>query len=116
MLGDQGMDRLVSVEEARPGHPDDLQGQRGRALATIEGVVAVPQNLPRGTLDLRYNAPFHPFLQRHLKQKPGQARVDSLSFALLRTTLICLRGTRKRKGKAGKPQIERAVTEARIVY
>ena len=37
------------------------------------------------------------------------------SFALLRTTLICLRGTRDRKGKAGKPQIERAVVEARIV-
>jgi len=38
------------------------------------------------------------------------------SFALLRTTLICLRGTRKRKGKQGKPQIERAVIEARITY
>ena len=38
------------------------------------------------------------------------------SFALLRTTLICLRGTRKRKEKQGKPQIERAVIEARITY
>ena len=36
------------------------------------------------------------------------------SFALLRTTLICLRGTRKRKEKAGKPHIERAVVEAHI--
>ena len=38
------------------------------------------------------------------------------SFALLRTTLICLRGTRKRKEKQGKPQIERAVIEARMNY
>ena len=38
------------------------------------------------------------------------------SFALLRTTLICLRGTRKRKEKQGKPQIERAVVEARMNY
>jgi len=41
------------------------------------------------------------------------------SFALLRTTLICLRGTRKRKGKfgkPGKPQIERAVVEAHIDF
>ena len=36
------------------------------------------------------------------------------SFALLRTTLICLRGTRKRKEKIGKAHIERAVVEAHI--
>ena len=36
------------------------------------------------------------------------------SFALLRTTLICLRGTRKRKEKLGKAHIERAVVEAHI--
>ena len=38
------------------------------------------------------------------------------SFALLRTTLICLRGTRKKREKQGKPQIERAVVEAHITY
>jgi len=36
------------------------------------------------------------------------------SFALLRTTLICLRGTRKRKERFGKAHIERAVVEAHI--
>ena len=37
------------------------------------------------------------------------------SFALLRTSLICLRGTRKRK-IVNKPEVELAVHEARIRY
>ena len=47
------------------------------------------------------------------------------SFALLRTTLVCLRGTRKRKkfmspsseeAEFGKIDVERAVLESRIAY
>ena len=38
------------------------------------------------------------------------------SFALLRTTLICLRGTRKKRDKPGKPHIDLAVAEADISF
>ena len=37
------------------------------------------------------------------------------SFALLRTSLICLRGTRRKK-IVNKPDVELAVREARICY
>ena len=38
------------------------------------------------------------------------------SFALLRTTLICLRGTRKRRFECSAHDVERAVQECRIEH
>jgi hypothetical protein len=45
-FGHQGVDRLVIVEEPRPGGLGDLSGERGRPRAAVEGVVAVPQREP----------------------------------------------------------------------
>src|SRR5436853_379575 len=41
-----GMHRLIGVEEALPRHPRHLGIERGRARASVEGVVAVPQGKP----------------------------------------------------------------------
>src|SRR5690348_9694858 len=45
-LGDERMDRLVGIKEARPGHVGNLAGKRGGAMAAVKRVVAVPQRQP----------------------------------------------------------------------
>jgi hypothetical protein len=55
---------------------------------------------------------------QHISKTTGVLRCR-FSFALLRTTLMCLRGTRKRKkfvSEGEKFAIDRAVQEARIAY
>src|SRR5258708_27148259 len=45
-LGDKTMHRLISIEEARPGHRCNFRSERGRARPSVKRVVAVPQGKP----------------------------------------------------------------------
>ena len=45
-LGDESKDRLGGVEEAAPGGLGHRSGERGSALASVEGVVAFPERKP----------------------------------------------------------------------
>src|SRR5580658_2409727 len=46
VFGDEGVDGLVAVEEARPGEVGDFVGQGGRVFAAVELVVTVPERFP----------------------------------------------------------------------
>src|SRR5436190_744388 len=50
VLGDQGEHRLGRIEESRPGGPRDLLGERGRTLAAVERVIAIPERTPTGVV------------------------------------------------------------------
>ncbi len=54
VLGDQSVHRLVSIEEAGPGHAGDFIGQGGRAETSVELVVALPQREPLGEIRANY--------------------------------------------------------------
>ena len=50
LLGDQGVDRFMGVEEPRPGRGGDRRVEVRLALAAVEGVLAVPQGKPLGVV------------------------------------------------------------------